>query len=75
MSSVGDELLNEIERISAKRERWRGYAKEAGPQAAFGPSIILMTMELDAAKKAISDGDAIACIEALQALKEYNDDD
>lgn len=75
MSSVGHELLNEIERVSAKRERWRGYALEAGPQGMFGPAIAMMTMEIDAAKRALAENDAVACVAALQSLKEYDDGD
>jgi hypothetical protein len=68
------ELLNEIERVSAKRERWKGYALGA-PRAEFRPGIHLMTMAIDNAKKAIADDDAVASIAALQALRDFNEDD
>lgn len=72
-TSVGHELLNEIERVSAKRERWRGYA--VGSEASFAPAIFLMTRAIDAAKAAIASGDAIACLQAYEDLKSYDSDD
>lgn len=73
--SVGAALLAEIERVSAKRERWRGYAKEAGSGASFAPAIFLMTQGIDAAKAALADDDAVRCIQALEFLRAYDDED
>ena len=73
--SVGTALLSEIERVSAKRERWRGYAAEVGPQGCFGPALMLMTAAIDAGKKAIADDDAVGAIAALQDLQGYDDND
>ena len=75
MSSVGEELLNEIERVSAKRERWRGYAKDAGPQVVLAPGIMLMTMAIDAGKAALMSGDPVSAIRVLEDLRGYDDND
>jgi hypothetical protein len=72
---VGAALLAEIERVSAKRERWRGYAKDAGASASFAPGIFLMTQGIEAAKSALADDDAARCIQALDFLKGYDDED
>lgn len=74
--SVGSELLNEIERVSAKRERWRGYMADMGP-AGIGMrlSIAVMTAEINEAKEAIESGDAVRSIHALKALREYDVND
>jgi hypothetical protein len=74
VSSVASELLNEIERVSAKRGRWRGYAGLA-PKANFGPAIMLMTIAIDNAKKAIMGEDPVAAIAALRALRDFNEED
>ncbi len=74
--TVGDELLNEIERVSAKRERWRQHAAEMPMlSASVAPAIMMMTACIEAGKRAIADHDAIACIAALKNLKDYSDDD
>ena len=73
--SVGSELLNEIERVSAKRERWRGYAKIGGAQANFAPSIFLMTAAIDAGKAAIQSEDPVDAIRALENLRGFDSDD
>lgn len=74
MSSVGSELLNEIERVAAKRERWKQYALGA-PRAQFRPGIALMTIAIGNAKKAILEDDAVTSVAALQALRDFNEDD
>lgn len=76
MSSVGSELLDEIERVSAKRERWKKHKEEMGPLgAALTLAIALMTVEIDKAKEAITAGDAAASIRALKALQNYDGED
>jgi hypothetical protein len=76
MVTVAEKLLYEIERIAAKRERWRGYAK-MGPSGAigFGLAIGVMTQEIEAAKRALMNNDALECIACLKSLEEYSDDD
>ena len=74
--SVGSKLLSEIERISARRERWRGYLNDSTlPLGNLAPAILLMTAAIDEAKAAIAGNDAVRCIAALQALEGYRDDD
>lgn len=76
MASVGTELLNEIERVSAKRERWNGYCKDMPAMAAgMKPAMAMMGMAIDAAKKAIAENDAVASIAALEALRGFDSDD
>ena len=80
-TSVGAELPRQIERVSAKRERYRVYAKsllgEGFPEMAWSltPVIAVMTHDLDAASAAVASGDVIACILAYQALRDFGDDD
>lgn len=75
--SVGEKLLSEIERVAAKRERWRGYAAELPPQSAigFGLTIGVMTAEIEAAKRALISNDAVECIACLKSLEGYDDAD
>jgi hypothetical protein len=73
-------LLDEIERVAAKRERWKAFAAEAKPYsrfnaASFAPTIFLMTAAIDNAKKAIAEQDVVLCITCLKALKEFDSDD
>lgn len=74
-ATVGSELLNEIERVSAKRERWKGYAAESGPMGNFAPALFLMTRAINQAKKAVQSDDPAAAIAALKTLREYDDND
>lgn len=74
--SVGSELLNEIERVSAKRERWRGHMAEMGPTGrGLQLSIAMMTAEINEAKAALRDDDAIRSILSLKALRGYDNND
>ncbi len=76
MATVGEELLDEIERVSAKRERWRPYLDEMGPAGAMmGLTIGLMTGSIEAAKRAVASCDAVECIACLQDLRGYGSDD
>lgn len=72
--SVGAKLLSEIERVSAKRERWRGYAaeNEGSARAAFGPALMMMTAAIDSAKAAFASGDPVEAIQALAALEGFD---
>lgn len=74
-TSVGTELLNEIERVSAIRERWRGYEKQAFAGVAFAPGIALMTMGIEQAKAAIAGNDPVASLAAYSFLKCFDDED
>lgn len=75
--NVHDALISEIERVSAKRERWLGYNAElgSGRVIVMGPAIALMTHSIDAAKRALSSMDAVECIACLQDLRGYDSDD
>ena len=73
--SVGSKLLNEIERVSAKRERWRDLARADRPMGNFGPAIFLMTQAIEFAKRALSDQDPVACIAALRDLEGFDSED
>ena len=62
-----DGILNEIERVSGiVSEYQQPYLKGAGVFAAA-----LMKIDIDQAKKAISDGDVIAMLNSYKKLKEY----
>jgi hypothetical protein len=71
MASVGSELLNEIERVSAKRERWKGY----GMGASGAPGIFLMTQAIDRGKQAAQSADPVEAIAALEDLRGFDSDD
>jgi len=73
--TVGSKLLSEIERVSAKRARWRLYAEEANPQANFAPSIYMITFAIEEAKAALQSDDPARAIRALHELKGYSNDD
>lgn len=76
MTSVGTELLNEIERVSAKRQRWLTYSREMPAMAAgMSMGIALMGQAIDSAKTAIAENDTVACISALETLRGYDSDD
>lgn len=54
MISVAEKLFSEIERVSAKRERWCRYQAEMGNAGlGMGLTIQMMTIEIDAAKSAL----------------------
>lgn len=77
-NSVGSDLLNEIERVSAKRERWKGYAKEQANwniHANFGPALFLMTRAIDRGKDAVQSADPIEAIRALEDLRGFDSED
>jgi hypothetical protein len=75
MNTVGSQLLREIERVSAKRERWRGYAAAMQPLEAVGLTLSIndMTAEIEEAKDALLSEDPASAIRALEALRGYDD--
>lgn len=74
MSSVGSELPKELERVTALRERWRGYAKEMNAGSSFAPGIFLMTRAINGATEALATGDVISMIRAYEDLRGFGDD-
>ena len=75
ITTLADALPAEIKRIQEKKERWIGYAKDAGPQAMFGPAITMMQMAIDEGVQALASGDVVRMLHAHQSLKDYSDDD
>lgn len=74
--TVGSKLLSEIERVSAKRERWRQFEEmPAFKMANFGPAILLMTRAIDQAKAALQSDNVADSISALRALEGYSNED
>jgi len=73
--SVGEKLLNEIERVTAKHERWKQYANECGQHASFAPAIMSMTQAINSAKRALTSMDAVECIACLRDLEGYDSND
>lgn len=76
MTTVGEDIQNEIERVSRKHERWLGYMRAdptmvAGMQLGAG----LMKTTIDEAKAAVSSGDPIRVLRSYEALKAYDDND
>jgi hypothetical protein len=76
MATVGSALLTEIERISAKLERWRVFAEEnpiLGTSIAI--SIANMTAAIHEGQEALRSDDPARVILALEALHSYDDED
>ena len=63
-------LANEIERVVQIREQFEGL--RGMPNVIVEPQIHMMTVEIDAAKKAIGTGDAVECLKIYQSLKGYD---
>lgn len=75
--SVGSALLDEIERVSAKRERWKQMQQEMGPALGRGmaPGIMMMGAAINAGKAALQSDDPADAIRALEALRAYDNED
>jgi hypothetical protein len=74
-ASLADSLRGEIARVSAKRERWRGYARTIGPARNFKGVIARMTADIVMACAALQDHNQTAMATALRALVQYHDQD
>ena len=48
MTNLVAAMLDQIEPVVAKRERWRGYAKEHDSEIAYAPGVALMTAAIEA---------------------------
>lgn len=73
--TLADALPAQIKRVQAKRERWREYQKLAGPQAMFGPGLMMMQAEIDEGVAALASGDAVRMMRAHETLAANSDDD
>jgi len=76
MLTLADALPQQIERVSAKRDRWIKMAAET-PELAFGMNLTIeiMNHEISGAIRAAASGDVIEMIRAYEALAGYSDDD
>ncbi len=74
LMTVGSELLNEIERVSAKRERWLAYSAELH-DASLRPAVLLMTQAIERGKVAVQSDDPVEAIAALENLRDFDSDD
>ena len=74
--SLTESLPKQIERVTAKRDRWIKITQDH-PEMASGMNIgiALMQHEIMNAVKASASGDVAAMIEAHEALAAYGDDD
>ena len=76
VESVGSNLLDEIVRISAKRQRWKAMVDEFPFMAAgLNLTIAVMTHEIAEAMVAVQSDDPASAIRALLALRGYDDND
>lgn len=66
-TTVGDALIAEIARV---RDHVLPAYVAIGAPGAFAAT--MMRAEMDAATRALSEGDAIACIRLLETLKGYH---
>ena len=71
---IVSQLLDEIERVVAKRERWREYAKIGNSQSNFAPSIYMMTLSINAAKASLLVCDPSVIIKSIEDLKGYDNE-
>ncbi len=76
MDTLADALPKEIERVTAKRDRWIQMAEEH-PQMASGMrvSIQIMLHEIEQAIRVSASGDTVEMIRSLESLRGYSDDD
>ena len=72
MTNLVAAMLDQIERVVAKRERWRGYAKEHDSEIAYAPGVALMTAAIEAGKTAIAEIDVIKSLRAHEDLKGFD---
>jgi len=74
--TLADALPREIERISAKRDRWISMAQDH-PEIAPGMNITIAIMqtEIGIAVRACANGDVGEMMAAHERLKGYSDDD
>ena len=74
--SLAEALPKQIERVSAKRDRWIRMASEHPEMAAgMNVTIELMRHEIMAGVHAAASGDVVGMMAAHQALAAYSDDD
>ena len=68
-------LTREIERVSAKRERWlEGSMNDVRLALNLNSRIGVMGIEIDEAREAILADDAARAVRALYALRRYDDE-
>ena len=74
--SLAEALPRQIERVTAKRDRWIKMTKDH-PEMASGMNIgiALMQTEIMNAVKASASGDVAEMMKAHEALAGYSDDD
>lgn len=71
IKSVGSELLEEIQRCGGIMRSYESIRNMPGVFTGFAEAMIKQA--LDVAKKAMADGDAIACIRSLEELRGFKD--
>ncbi len=74
--TLADALPREIDRVTAKRDRWIKIAADH-PEMASGMNITIAFMqnEIMAAVRALASGDVTEMMSAHESLKGYSDDD
>ena len=74
--TLADALPREIDRITAKRDRWIKMAAEH-PEMAIGMNLAigLMQHEVMQAVRASTEGDTVEMMRCLESLRAYSDDD
>ena len=71
-TTLGDALPREMARV--RDEVMPQYlALDGLPGVNVGPALLMMRMELDAAAKALAEGDVIAMLHSYKSLKEFNE--
>lgn len=75
VETLADALPKEIARVTAKKERWLKMQWEHNLGPGMQLSINIMQVHIEAAAQALASGDIVQMMQALQNLKDYNDDD
>ena len=73
--TLADALPREIARVTAKKERWKGYMRDHDMGPGMQLSINIMRAEIENAVQACASGDVTKMMAALESLRGYSDDD
>lgn len=74
-NTLVDELVAEIKRVTAKKERWQQMMREHNVRFGMQFSIHVMQAQIERGVESIATGEAGQMMRALESLKGYNDDD
>ena len=74
MSNLTDELISEVKRVTAKKERWLKMMWEHDMGPGMQLTINIMQAEIEAAIFYLAHGNVKDRMRSFQTLKDYDDD-